>query len=359
MRALHTKKEGLTWFEEWWKGITHPTFSFEIVSKGGLVHFYVNVPERAREAFLSALHAFFPGVEINEVGEYAFDVNTDEKIHDSYLVQWKFKENNILPIKTYIEYQLEKQSNIGTQESGTFSRQKNLLIDPIAPLFEYLGSIRGNEQIWIQYVFTKEKYPSAPKDYSNNPFDKKYWERVNLKENIEKELQEIDKSKKEAEEKEEIFILKPSQERLKNVGSRILDKSQFEVGVRMIHIAGKGKYDNKIINQLQSIFRLTDTADNKLTSTAIKLKSSIKDITRQSLSSKEFSLSSDLTLNMQMYRDRMFWQTPEGLPYSPPTMIMSSETLATICHFPTHIIQTPTVRRTLSKSIEPPQNLPT
>ena len=344
------------WRVVWLLGKTRPTFSFEIVSRGGEVYFYALIPERMTASFFASLHALFPEVEIREADEYAFEVDSLAITNDIYYIDWGFTENSVLPIKTHLEFNMGPKSG----------KAKGHEIDPIAPLYDYLGTIESDEQIWMQFVFKKEKYPRPPAKFSSNPFEGNFWKRTLLREGILDALKEITKKEKEAREKGEDFSPSLSDQRLRAIGPRLAEKTQFLVGVRALHIMPKGRFRKDVLPPLMNVFKLTNSVSNSLNPLGRLLKKNSDLVTDRTFEgvgspmteSETIRLGSDLAKFTQLYRDRMFWHGLHKSPYTPQTMTMSTETLATICHLPTSSIKTSTIRRTPAKTVEPPTNLP-
>ena len=118
------------------------------------------------------------------------------------------------------------------------------------------------------------------------------------------------------------------------------------------------------------MYRLTNTADNVL----VPQGAILEDVSHiPALEPPRRDKLEAIKQLLQLYRDRMFWFAPalrefqasdekrkevDGPTLKRITTVMSTETLATICHFPTGYIKTPTVRRVLSTEVEPPENLP-
>ena len=365
-----TGGEGL-WFNTWWLGKMRPSHSFEIISKGGVVYFYINIRASTADAISSSIYAFFPDAQIVDANEYSFEQNITPETHKLFAVEWKFSKNNVLPIKTYIEFLLEKRSALGTQTPGTALVQSGPLIDPLTSMYDLLGSLRGDEQMWIQYVWRSQKYSGSEEEHSDDPLEKGYWKRTKLKEEIAEALKDLNKREAEAKEKGEIFLMTPSEERLRTTGARLIEKSALEVGIRFMYITPENSFNPGRIEPFLTVFKLTNSSDNSL----IPHGTLLQDISSiPKLEPKRPDQYAEKNLILQLYRDRMFWHAPALFSYQfsdvkgkdkvgPPskkrkTTIMTTETFATICHFPTQFVRTPTVRRTLSRNVEPPENLP-
>ena len=365
--------EGL-WFPVWWEGRKRPLYSFEIVSKGGVVSFIISTREFFVDSVRSAIFAFYPKAQVLEVDEYVYDFEYDEETHSIFPFEWKFSRNNALPIKSYIEFQLEKRNSPGAM-SGTNlpAAAPSPLVDPLAPLYDLFGTIRGDEQLWIQYVFRTQKYPRPVEGVADDPTERAYWKKQKLPQEINEALVALEKKVIEGKSNDEPVVLSESEKRLREVGPRLQEKQALDVGIRMVYIASKESFTPARIAPMASVYKLTGTGDNSLVPHGAVL---YEEYQIPALESKNTKLIQELEkkLLLQLYRDRMFWYAPalyshypgakkphkaiEGSWNKRVATVMTTETLATICHFPTPHIKTPSVQRVLSTSVEPPENLP-
>ena len=364
--------EGL-WFPVWWEGRKRPMYSFEIVSKGGIVSFIISTREFLVDSVRSAIFAFYPRAQIIEVDEYVYDIEFDEETHSMFPFEWKFSNSGALPIKSYVEFQLEKRNIPGAVSGTNLPPQPSPLVDPLASLYDLFGTIRGDEQIWIQYVFRTQKYPRPVESVSDDPTERAFWKKQKLPQEINEALVELEKKVIDGKKNDEPVVLSESEKRLREVGPRLQEKQALEVGIRMIYIATKESFTPARIAPMTAIYKLTGTGDNSLIPHGAVM---YEEYQIPSLESKNTTTIKELEkkLLLQLYRDRMFWYAPavythyplakkvhkaiEGTWNKRITTVMTSETLATICHFPTPHIKTPSVQRVLSTSVEPPENLP-
>ena len=367
--------EGL-WFPVWWKGRKRPTYSFEIQSTGGIVSFVIHTRAAVADAVKSAIFSFYPKAQVTEIGDYVYDFEYDEETHSVFSFEWKFSKNNALPIKTYVEFQLERPPQMSAEMQSASSPQvPRPIIDPLAPLYDLLGGILiGEERIWIQYVFRTQKYSRPNEDAAENPLDRKFWEKQKLPQEIYNALVELEKKvKKGREDGAEPVILNPSERRLQTTGVRIMEKQALEVGIRVVYAAPKDQFNPARIAPLTAMYKLTNAQENSL----IPHGTLLTDVSHiPAFEPPRKDKDAEKRLLLQLYRDRMFWFAPALFMFDPsdekglirkvldgPTKrriatVMTTETLATICHFPTLHIKTPGVSRTLSTTVEPPQNLP-
>ncbi len=110
-------------------GKTRPWFSCELASIGGYVHFYIWCSQvKFRNLVEAQLYAQYPNVEIVEADDYTKDFYFDPEKYIMYGLQYQFtKKSDVYPIKTYIDYGLDKD------------QKEEYKIDPITSVIEYLG----------------------------------------------------------------------------------------------------------------------------------------------------------------------------------------------------------------------------
>lgn len=372
----YTAGEGL-WFPVWWFGKKRPMYSFEIVSKGGIVSFLVHTRANLAPAVMSAIYAFYPRAQVNEVDDYAHDFEYDTEKVSVFSFEWKFRQdNNPLPIKTYVEFQLERYpgtGNIPADVFGSSTQPTRPLVDPLAPLYDLFGSIGGDEQLWVQYVFRAQKYARSREEVANDPLAKEYWNKQKLPDEIREALIALDKKVKEGRAADtDPATLSSAERRLQSIGPRLIEKQAVEVGIRMMYVTPKDSFNPARLAPLTAVYKLTNSDENSLIPHGTLLTDKFE---VPALEPPRRDKEAEKELLLQLYRDRMFWYAPALFMHQlsdekrwsktvdDPTMpriasVMSTETLATICHFPTIYIKTPTVKRVISTMVEPPENLP-
>ena len=363
------------WFPVWWEGQKRPLYSFEIISRGGTVVFLITTRTFLVDAVRSAIFAFYPRAQVLESDDYAYDIEYLPEEHTLFPFEWKFSRGGALPIKTYIEFQMEKRNNPGAL-SGTNlpAQQPSPLVDPLASLYDLLGSLRGDEQIWVQYVFRTQKYARPADDAAEDPTDRAYWKKQKLPKDIQDALIALEeKVLKGRGEGVPPVVLTESEKRLREIGPRLREKQALEVGIRMVYVASKDSFTFSRLSPLMTVYKLTSTEDNSL----IPHSTILDDVYQVPvLEPPRKDKEAERLLLLQLYRDRLFWYAPAIYTHQPSdergfikrrvvgpskrriSMVMTSETLTTICHFPTAHIKTPSVQRVLSTTVEPPDNLP-
>jgi len=132
--------KGTLW-DRYWKGKVQENFACEIVSRGGNVQYYVRVPVKYRTVFEAATFAQYPDAEITEAVDYANEIPSvwpNEK-YEMWGTEFALSRGEEYPIKTYTAFE--------DKLTQTFK-------DPLASLLEFMGSLRQDEQIFIQIPIT-------------------------------------------------------------------------------------------------------------------------------------------------------------------------------------------------------------
>jgi len=127
-------------WEKWIEGQVQTGISFEIVSLGGEIHFFVRVHKGFRQPLEAAIYSQYPEAEIIEVEDYTQKIPQDipNKEWDLWGTDYRAIKHSAFPIKTYRDFETEMEV---TPEK---------IIDPISNLLEGLSKIKPGEQFWFQ-----------------------------------------------------------------------------------------------------------------------------------------------------------------------------------------------------------------
>jgi hypothetical protein len=146
----YDKGAGGNFYKEFIKGETRMIFSFEIVSIGGVVHFFIHTPTHVKDLIQSQLYAQFPQIEISEVPDYTdrlpFHLR-DANNMGMFAWEYKFEKPDAYPIRTYRDWGTDKSFELDAEQQ----------IDPLGAMIEKLASIDPWEELWLQYVVRIEK----------------------------------------------------------------------------------------------------------------------------------------------------------------------------------------------------------
>ncbi|MDP1709723.1 MAG: hypothetical protein Q8L21_02445, partial [Candidatus Komeilibacteria bacterium] len=137
-----------TKWQTWWLGKTTDYFSVEIVSIDGYVQFLIYAMEDYRDLVESAFYAQYPDAEITEVEDYVDGPSGEFKNltfpndkYDIFGTEFALGKDNAYPIRLWKEFE-----HVMSQEFK----------DPMASLLENMNKIGPGEQIWLQWVLTPE-----------------------------------------------------------------------------------------------------------------------------------------------------------------------------------------------------------
>lgn len=313
--------------------------SFEIVSIGGDVRFYVNIPiSKAKNLIESQLYSQYPGIEIvEEPIDYTAEIKWDPKTWD--LMSFHFVKqgaSDVLPIKTYIDWGLDK---LPKEEEK---------IEPMAPLIEYLGNAKPYERVWIQILAT----PHASMSFAHgNLFKKETWVK-----DAQKKIDELmgrNKDKTAPAEFEMQPRLTTSERDTISAIERNTSKPAYEVAIRVLYAAHPDKFSGEMITaMLRAMANFEVVGRNKIglgwrTDFDYKFLQDRSGRRRTSFKKKE----------LDYYKMRLYipFEVKNG---SDTTSVMSVEELATIYHIPGSSIVTPALSRVESLRRDAPSNLP-
>jgi len=140
--GLHAIHDVFTWREKWLEGQFQLNYSFEIVSLGGEVHFYIRTAEAFRHIVESNIYSQYPEAEIFEVPDYVKAVPQDipNKEWDLFGMDMINTKPSAYPIKTYLKFEEETQA------------KEEKRVDPLAGFLEGLATLKPGEQLWLQII---------------------------------------------------------------------------------------------------------------------------------------------------------------------------------------------------------------
>lgn len=316
-------------------------FSFEIVSIGGDVRFYANVPTSKSKAALEAnLYAQYPGVEvIEEAVDYAAEVPINTKDWAIMSFHMGKKKDQEYPVKSYIDYGMDQQPKDEIQK-----------VDPITPMLEVLSLITPNERLYVQYVCK----PFRPASFKNGQLVTK--EGPSWEKGVEKLINEMMKrdDKKTAldeGEREEIARLTSGERDKIAAMERNAGKYAYEVGIRWMYLAKNGHFNGDIINPVIRSFSQYDMIGRNAIGVRWRTDAGYKDI----IPGQKKQVEAWKRQEFSEYKRRLFYNKNriDGMK------VFTVEELATMWHLPGSVAVTPSLGRIDSARREAPSNLPT
>ncbi len=344
INAFHQGGGVGTWFHRWWLGNLPATFSLEIVSLGGKIHFLIRTQTKFKQLIESQIYSQYPQAEINEVEDYVEKV-VDPYHKDSGFSMWgcefKLGQKDVYPIKTYIDYGLDKATSLDEEQK----------IDPITTMLEHMGSIGPMEQMWFQILIrvTTKRF-----SVSGDWFAKQDWTKsaeAEIKEILKKPMFPPEKDDKGKAKAPTVMNLSTAQKEKIDAIERSIQKPAFDVGIRGIYISKKESFNAINITALTGAFKQYSSANlngfrpTNVTDVDIGI---IHDPFKKIVPRKKMEM-------FNAYKARGYFYHP----YKLPPFILNSEELATIYHFPGRVSETPSFARIEALKAEPPTNLPT
>jgi len=327
------------WQDRFFKGRVQDWFSFEIAGTGGEIHFYVRTQTKYRNLVESQIYAQYPDAELVEAEDY-LSVLPSFLPNDEYDL-WGGEEilarENAYPIRTYPEF----------EEKGT-GPEIAKRIDPVASLAETISSLEYKEYINIQLLIRPTGEGWIKK--GQVVVDKLMGKKVKAQEDwLTKTVFGVDSllsgggasiAKEESKDKEQ---LSPGKQEMLKAIEHSFTRLGFEGGIRLVYIFPKNMFHITHLAAMNGAFKqfaspsMNSFKLNKFTTPPIR-----------GFLHKQKAYRRKVQIYRKL-RDRLFVKKP---------IILTTEELATIYHFPDVSVKSPLLPRVESKKGEPPSGLP-
>lgn len=307
--------------------------SCELVGRADGIHFFLRVPEKNRNMIEAALYAQYPEAEISEGYDYTSELPLflPNDRYDVFGASFVLVKPNPYPIRTYEFF--EERNDIYNVKS----------IDPLAPLFEVMSKLKGEEQIWIQLMAS----PAGPA----TGFDIQKEADKTIRELLEK------KGLKPSEEGKPISLSGASMG-IKDMVHAIEKKASkqiFEITLRFVYVDRKETFSAGTWSAVMAAFQQFNTQSlNSLRPTAMPLYAGVK--AKLFPWWKAYKVLAAKRMIYDAYVARWFGATnrfgSEKLP------ILNTEELATLFHPPANVVRAPRLQKIDSRKGSPPPNIP-
>ena len=324
--------------------LTEGNISLEIIGQRKELNFLVRLPKKYQKIFESQFYAQYPYLEIQEVYDYAesFPPVLPNKDYDLYGAEIVLEKDNFLPIKTYPYFEEVKEEK---------------RIDPIASLIEAVGQLQLMEYLMLQIIIKPldsdktKKWKEDGKAYINKLLGKKEPKQVTFGDwlhafvlNFIKAVYSPPNWPESKKEEGNISNLSPiDRDILEKVNNKI-SKLCFETTIRFMYLSPRSIFDE---------------------ATSLAIPAYFKQFNIENLNSFKVDSDSVTKVKTKIFPQRRtllkkynFYQTfLNRAPRSKP-IILNTEELATIYHFPIVRVEASALLRELSRKGEPPPNLP-
>ncbi len=320
-----------SFIETYYQGKIRPWFSLELVSLGGEVKFYIWCWKSYKPWIETQAYAQFPNIEIYEVEDYTLPVRLDPEKTPVFGIQYKLFKADAYPIRSYVDYGLDKDP------------KEEFKVDPITPILEFLGSMKKDEQMWIQIIVRGHR-----KEGFNDGF---FFTVPDWRDAAKKEIEDIRK-KLELNSLGQIRRATKGEEETINAIERNIYKHGFDCAIRAIYTAPKAVYSGSRPGHMKGLF--AHHGSGTLNS-VVKAWTPEYDYPWEDY--RRLRVTRDERDALDAYKHRSFFFHPHRHFHAKP-FVLSAESLATLYHFPGGVAMTPTIVKSVSKKGEAPPNLP-
>lgn len=334
----HLGGGAMGWQNRLWEGaVLHPS-SLEIISVEGSIYFFIRAHNQYADLVKQTIYSQYPNAEVNEVDDYTKyvpDYNLHQDTWDLYGAHFGLAKDNFIPVKTYVDYELNK--NVG-------SLDENQKIDPITPFLEYLGTLKEGEQLWVQFIVRADVKSDWRKKASA----------------FIKDLMQRTPADNDVDGTPNVKLTHGEQEQVKAI-ERSLDKHAFETRIRGLYLAPKkhfnkgrpGFFKNNVFKPFNSQYLNLIKRSGDTTTVDWKW----QDITTLRTPALERRFFNDYVHREAFYEPLLKYIN--FLWYKKiPLDIFTSEELATLFHIPGRVSETSNLERIEATKAQPPQNLP-
>lgn len=336
---------GLRFMEKYWEGKVEYWMSFEMVSLGGDVHFYLRLPKQYRNLMESAIYAQYPSAEISEVEDYVRQAPKvlPNKTYDLWGMELVLLNPDPYPIRTYPMF-----------EEAVEERR----VDPVAMITEVMSKLKAEEQIWIQIL--ARPTGSDWRKKGEELMDKMLGKEPKKKEGVfgflspgvsfqelaraPFEHPSVEAKKKKEDDKFRLLMLTPSEKEKVEGIERKTSKLGFETTIRFIYIDRRDSFSRDNVAAVQGAFRQFNTQNLNLLRPD-----------KKTMTAAVHGLFKKTRLN---WRRRLIFERYRDLVLNHKKPILNIEELATIYHIPITAVAAPQLSRVEAKKGGAPPTLP-
>jgi len=346
--GMHAIQAFISDFDKIFKGKFQEWVSFEIAGTGGGVNFYIHTPAQFKNLIESQIYAQYSDAEVMPVDDYtnliAHSIPNED--YDIWGADYIFTEPNPYPIKTYLLFEDIKDER---------------RVDPLSSVIETMSQLKSNEMMWIQLLIKpaqktfKEEAGAVIDKLIGKAAKKKTGTFSSLLDgflefawNLAKGLIDYPTWKSQAESPKDADATKltPGKKEVLEAVERKASHLAFETGLRMIYVDRRDSFTRVNVAALSGGFKIFNTSNmNSFRPDSNTLPNS-RGWFWLFKKQREYMMKRSI---VEAYRSRLF---PSG------KMVMSSEELATIYHYPNLNVAAPFLKRLETKKGQPPPNLP-
>lgn len=373
--GLQTMYFGLDFDEVWWLGLQHDYIVFEMASLGGETRFYVRTPVFFRNVAEAHIYAQYPEAEIAEAADYMdlLPAGVPSAEWDLFGIEFKLEREDAYPIRTYRDFQ--------AMAPGAKEVEK---VDPFSSIAELFGRIRPGEHLGYHLLFRPAQTPTP--DAWRKKGEALVAKLIGRKEKPKKGkiaealeplaplgrgwgeplrplfgLGPAAPAKPERQQREEsgetslMLYLSPGTREIVAAIERNIVKPGFEVVIRFCYAARRDAFSLSHLSAFIGALKQYNTQ----TLNAFKMNGAAM------ATSTPWWYPPAIRRRRKRYKQRLFWayyraRKPfvDTVSLKSTAVVLNSEELATIYHYPGLTAKAPLLPRLESRRAEPPATLP-
>ncbi len=149
--GLQTFYWGFDFLETWWEGLQHDYLIFEMVSLGGETHFFIRLPVFFRNVIEAQIYAQYPEAEVSEVSDYIqlLPSAVPSPEWDLFGVEFSLEKEDAYPIRTYRDFM--------SLAPGQKEPEK---VDPFSAIAELFGRLKPGEYMAYHLLIRPTQTPT-------------------------------------------------------------------------------------------------------------------------------------------------------------------------------------------------------
>jgi hypothetical protein len=292
--------------------------------------------------FEARMYGQFPEAKIVEAEDYARKVNFNLEEYDLWGAEFDKKDPGAVPIKTYYDYELNKDPD--TPETT---------IDPLTHVLEFLASMGPGEYAWLQIITKARKRDEWYGVYKKGDLFLDGG-KAEIKKVIDTAAARVAGEDKEALKQAQTrgasILTQGERDKIEAI-EKSMSKPIFECGIRGIYMAKRERFNGANISGVALMF-------NPFRSMNLNQINPARGMTVFDYPWQDFrNIRKNRIKNQLMfhYRNRAYFY----VPYDQTPVFLNIEELASLWHFPGSNVQPPGLERVPSKRAEAPAGLPT
>lgn len=356
--GMHSAFHNFDFEEKYWKGLQTDYFSFEIVSVGGKLHFYIYTPSDYVNLIQALVYSQYPESEVKAVEDYVFSLpdNIPNEEWNLFGTEFALAKPDPYPIRTYKDFLIEDIS----------LKEESRKVDPLSALAEVLANIKHHETIAVHLLIrpTGDSWKKQAEELVAKLVGREVAKKKSFFEDtlgglstVAGEVLSSGATVPKKEEKQKpldalMLRLSPGEQEIVKAVERNIAKIGYETIMRFIYIGNAKEFDMMNFAAIQGVLRQFNTLN-------------LNSFKTQSKGMTTAKWYNPWRLRMKLKRKKKFYQYFKArkpfmdtyLLHSKP-FIFNIEELATVYHFPGGTVGALTTQRIEAKRGEPPSNLP-